>query len=150
MLHTVAEGQFEPMPRDQARTTNSKEPDDHSKGSIGLRWREWQDVSSCLDRTQHHLGWNELSASKPGRREKAEPPPPERSYLGGLASESVRYDVDHSLDNVEDGTKADRADSPPATHHSGSQHSNRSEADTDVHSTELHHDEGDEQGHQHA
>nr|GEU91526.1 transposase (putative), gypsy type [Tanacetum cinerariifolium] len=69
---------------------------------------------------------------------------------GDVASDSVRYeedDADHGLENAEEGT---RADSPPATHHSRSQRSHRSEADTHARSTELHHDAGDEQGHQHA
>ncbi|GJV81900.1 hypothetical protein Tco_1517770 [Tanacetum coccineum] len=65
-------------------------------------------------------------------------------------TESVRYeeeDVHRNLDNLEDGTEAD---SPPTTHHSGSQHSDRSEADTHVHSTKLRRDEEDEQGCKHA
>nr|GEV95543.1 hypothetical protein [Tanacetum cinerariifolium] len=56
-------------------------------------------------------------------------------------------DADRGLDNVKDGTEAD---SPPVNHPFGSQHSDRSDEDTHVHSDGLHHDEGDEQAHRHA
>nr|GEZ33875.1 flavone synthase II [Tanacetum cinerariifolium] len=68
----------------------------------------------------------------------------------GVASESVRYeegDVDHVLENAEEGIEAE---SPPATHHLGSQRSHRSKADTHTHFIELRHDVGDKQDHQHA
>nr|GEU87493.1 hypothetical protein [Tanacetum cinerariifolium] len=67
-----------------------------------------------------------------------------RTGGGGVASELVRYedgDADHGLENAEDGNEAD---SPPATHHPGSQRSHRFETDTHTHSAKVHHDVGDE------
>ncbi|GJX27252.1 hypothetical protein Tco_0233548 [Tanacetum coccineum] len=69
---------------------------------------------------------------------------------GDLASESARHeedDTDHHFDSVDDGTEAN---SPPAVHHSESQHSIHSAEDTPVHSGGPQHDERDGRGHQHA
>nr|GEU40757.1 hypothetical protein [Tanacetum cinerariifolium] len=69
---------------------------------------------------------------------------------GSLVLESIRReedDPDRGLDNVKDGTETD---SPPINHPFGSQHSDRSNKDTHVHSGGLHHDKGDEQAHRHA
>ncbi|GJX33497.1 hypothetical protein Tco_0243352 [Tanacetum coccineum] len=71
-------------------------------------------------------------------------------HTGDLASESARHEedeTDHHFDSVDDGTEAN---SPPAVHHSESQHSIHSTEDTPVHSGRPQHDERDGRGHQHA